>query len=94
MKDRLKKILAIALVTVIAVPLTSAPALAGGYRHDDRGHYSNRGYHHGNRYSSNQVWAAVGVGLLGGALVLAAMFLVETKEPETCCPEGSEPASL
>lgn len=32
--------------------------------------------------------------LLGGALVLAAMFLVETKEPETCCPEGSEPASL
>ena len=38
MKDRLKKLLAIALVTVIAVPLTSAPALAGGYRHDDRGH--------------------------------------------------------
>ena len=71
MKDRLKKLLAIALVTVIAIPLTSAPALADGYRHDDRGHYSNRGYHHSNRYSSNQVWAAVGVGLLGGALIAA-----------------------
>ena len=72
MKDRLKKLLAIALVAVIAVPLTSAPALAGGYRHDDRGHYSNRVYHHSNRYSSNQVWTAVGVGLLGGALIGAA----------------------
>ena len=66
MKDRLKKLLTIALVTVIAVPLTSVQALADGY------HHGNRGYHHDNRYSSNQVWTAVGVGLLGGALIGAA----------------------
>jgi len=70
MKTSIKKLVAITLVAVMAVPLCSTEVLAGGY-HNGYG-YNNHGGYHGNYYNSNQMWAAVGVGVLGGALIGAA----------------------
>jgi len=63
MKNSLRKLLATTLVAVVAVSLSSPEALAGG-------HYNG---HHGDHYNNNRVWAAVGVGILGGALIGAAV---------------------
>ena len=70
MKNNLRKLVATGLVAIMAVPLCATEALAGGYR-NGYGH-GNHGRGHGNSYSSNQMWAAVGIGVLGGALIGAA----------------------
>lgn len=68
MKARPYRLFTICLIAALAAPLTATEALAGGYDHGDRGY---RGDHHGGYYRGNPVWAAVGVGLLGGALIAA-----------------------
>ena len=68
MKARPSRLFTIGLIAALAAPLTVTEAVAGGYYHGGHGH---RGDHHGGYYRGNQVWAAVGVGLLGGALIAA-----------------------
>ena len=68
MKARPSRLFTIGLIAALAAPLTATEAVAGGYYHGGNGH---RGDHHGGYYRSNPVWAAVGVGLLGGALIAA-----------------------
>ena len=68
MKIRPSRLFAIGLIAALAVPLTSSEAVAGGYYHGGYGHH---GGHHGGYYRGNPVWTAVGVGLLGGALIAA-----------------------
>jgi hypothetical protein len=75
MKKSLRKLVGTALIVIMAAPLCSTEALAGGYHHGYNYHgyrHNNYGGYHGNYYSSNQLWTAVGVGVLGGALIGAA----------------------
>lgn len=70
MENRLRKLVTTGLVAIMAILLCATDALAGGYRNGYGHNY--HGGNHGNHYSSNQMWAAVGVGVLGGALIGAA----------------------
>lgn len=80
MKNSLTKLVGTALIVILAAPLYSTEALAGGYHHGyQHNGYNNYGYKHnnyggyrGNHYSSSQLWTAVGIGVLGGALIGAA----------------------